>query len=362
MDVNKKWRLILGPDSDPESLEELDSDIKNIDSSLSLLYDKTENNLLRRSRVKLNEWLGDIRNLFPRDKTIFLQKEAIEKFKINELLFEEETFSNLTPDLELIKTILNLKDQIPDERLEDVKSLVKEFAADIERKIAWNIQNSVYSNLSKSDPTYYPYRRFIDWKKTIKRNLKYYQPDLDAIVIQRLYGHNIKSSGLPEVFLVVDSSASMSDSVIYSSIIASILAHIRTIETSLIIFDNGFVDLTDQLDDIIKLLFNIQLGGGTDIKKALRFTQTKIKNPDQSYIFLISDLYDNYNDATLFDLIRHMKDDRITIHCMLSMDQKGKLSFNKPLVNRLTDYEIPCYAASPDTFGEALGKAISGNY
>lgn len=354
----KRWRMILGPEADPEQELDLTEDEGKIDAALSLLYDAPQNNLLRRSRVRLNEWLTDIRTYFPVEKTTFLQKEAISRLDIQHLLFEPETIAKLEPDIEIIKTILELKSLIPKDRLEEVKQLIERFAKEIEQKIQWDIQHTLFLHYAKAEPSMHPPKRLVNWHRTIRQNLKYYQAELETIMIKKWYGHTFQSRGMPEIFILVDASASMSDTVIYSAIIGSILAQIPSIQTTLILFDTDVVDLSDQLSDIVELLFYIQLGGGTDISKALTYVKSKINQPEDSYVFLISDLFDNYNDQKVFNLLRSLRENQVHIHSILSMDGRGSLNYNKQLAQNLPSLQIPCYTTAPDNFAEVLRAAL----
>ena len=402
-DLLYRWRMILGPvDSDPpepndserkfdefdqgekpgeedddaeaspESVETtttsdttevvvLDTESQRIDRALSLLYDHTENDVLRRSKLRLNNWLQDIRDLFPHEQTLFLQKEAIDKMGIGALLFEKEVYDSLIPDFELIRTILELKDQIPPDRTADIRELVRTYAQEVEEKILWNLQNSLSHQLEKGEPTTHPRKNEIDWPKTIKQNLRYYQSDLQSIILKRRYGHQKKRQGYPVLYLAVDSSGSMMESMVSSAIIASILAHIRTVETHLILFDHEVADLSDHLDDVVELLFHIQMGGGTNIQRALNYLHQQIRKPEETYVFLISDLYDNRGDEGVFDKITALQKEGVTVHCILALQDdpdQGAFRYNKKLATALTHADVPCYAASPDQFPDMLKEVL----
>jgi len=62
----------------------------------------------------------------------------------------------------------------------------------------------------------------------------------------------------------------MANSVIYSSIFAAVLSSLPALSTQLVVFDTAVVDLSEQLQDPVDVLFGIQLGGGTDIAKRRR--------------------------------------------------------------------------------------------
>src|SRR5204862_2972889 len=103
----------------------------------------------------------------------------------------------------------------------------------------------------------------IDWGRTIRANLRQYQPEYRTVVPERLIGfaRSSRMSELDEVILCVDQSGSMASSVVYSSIFAAVLASIRALETRLVAFDTAVIDLTPELADPIEVLFGVQLGG-----------------------------------------------------------------------------------------------------
>ncbi len=359
-DSEEAQEIPAQPKSTTDAIE-LDPENQRVDKALSLLFDHTENKILRRSKIRLNTWLQDIRELFPYQQTLFLQKEAIDHLGIGALLFEKEVYDSLIPDIDLIRTILELKDQIPPDRTEDIKELVRIYAREVEEKILWNLQNTLSHQYEKGQPTTHPRKNEIDWPKTIKLNLRHYQSDLQSLIIKRKYGYQKKRRGYPELFLVVDSSGSMVESMISTAIIASILGHIRTIETRLILFDHEVADLSDHLEDIVDLLFHIQMGGGTNIVRALDYVHQKIQNPKETYLFLISDLYDNRGDEGVFQQISSLQKEGVSIHCILALQDHAEseiFRYNKKLATALTNAEIPCYSASPDQFPEMLKQAL----
>src|SRR5690625_7154327 len=65
------------------------------------------------------------------------------------------------------------------------------------------------------------------------------------------------------------------------------------------------------------------------------YMQNQIRNSDESYLFLISDLFDNFDDQRVYDILYKMAEQNIETHCILSMDQQGKSHYNKPLAQQL---------------------------
>lgn len=50
-------------------------------------------------------------------------------------------------------------------------------------------------------------------------------------------------------------------------------------QTRLVVFDTSVVDLTEELHDPVAVLFGVQLGGGTDINRALTYCQPFNQRP-----------------------------------------------------------------------------------
>ena len=98
------------------------------------------------------------------------------------------------------------------------------------------------------------------YTRTIRANLRHYQPQHRTVVPETLVGHtrHTKSRAqLDHVILCVDQSGSMATSVVYSSIFAAVMASIPGLSPKLICFDTSIVDLTDQLADPVEVLFGV---------------------------------------------------------------------------------------------------------
>ena len=57
----------------------------------------------------------------------------------------------------------------------------------------------------------------------------------------------------------------MAGSVVHASLFACVLARLRTLRTSFVVFDTAVADMTHLLADPVDVVFGVQLGGGTDI-------------------------------------------------------------------------------------------------
>src|SRR5204862_7706160 len=125
-------------------------------------------------------------------------------------------------------------------------------------------------------------------------------PERRTVVPERLVGYARRQQAVQrEVVLCIDQSGSMAASVVYSSVFGAVLASMRSLRTSLVVFDTAVVDLTEQLHDPVEVLFGTQLGGGTDINRAIGYAQSLITRPRDTVFVLISDLYEGGNRAEM---------------------------------------------------------------
>src|SRR5206468_8234845 len=123
-----------------------------------------------------------------------------------------------------------------------------------------------------------------------RANLKHYQPEHRTIVPETRIGFGRKRSALRDIILCIDQSGSMATSVVYSGIFGAVLASLSAVRSQIVVFDTAVVDLSDKLSDPVELLFGTQLGGGTDINRALGYCQSLVRQPEQTILVLISDL------------------------------------------------------------------------
>lgn len=353
-----KWKLILGAETDPSNKIHLDPRFVDIAQALDKLFHSESSKGLADSAPQLNKWLGDIRKYFDSTTVEILQKEAIEKFDLKELLFQPEVFNNLSPDIEIINTILQLQALVPDETRESARDFVKNSLEIIKQKLELNFYKVLQDHLDKKYTIRNPKVNAIDWKKTILINLKNYQKNIKAIIPDKVRGYSKKGKGINEITLCVDHSASMSTSIIYSSIYAAIIASIKSLKTNFITFDSSVVDLSEQLQDPVDLLFGTQLGGGTDITKAIGYCDQIIEQKNRSILILISDLDDN-NESFLFKLL-DLKKSGVILICLLALDDMGTPQFNKKAANILNQNNIPVFACTPDKFPDLFCSALKG--
>ncbi|MBL7815285.1 MAG: VWA domain-containing protein [Saprospiraceae bacterium] len=369
----KKWRLILGKDADTEGVPKLDledapqSDFgfneqeQGMDETLEALYggDADRKGGLGKSTPFMNRWLGDIRKYFPTPMVQVMQRDALERLDLNQMLLQPELLESLQPDIHLATTILSLNKAMPDQTRETARLVVRKVVEELEKKLNQPLREAIRGALSRAVRNRHPRRNEIDWDKTIRANLKHYQTDLQTIIPETLVGRGRRGQSLRHVILLVDESGSMSTSVVYASVFGAVMASLRAIKTQMVVFDTEVVDLTAHLNDPVELLFCTQLGGGTDITKALHFTEGVISNPSDTILILISDLFEGGNSEIMFDKMLEIKESGVTIIILLALSDEGKPVYDKHNAARFAAMNLPVFACTPDKFSELMAAAIN---
>lgn len=204
-----------------------------------------------------------------------------------------------------------------------------------------------------------PRHRDIDWDRTIRANLKNYLPEYRTVVPERLIGYGRAAQSVKkDVVLCIDQSGSMAASVVYASVFGAVLASMRTLDTRLVVFDTSVVDLTDQLDDPVDVLFGTQLGGGTDINRALAYCQSRITRPAETVVVLISDLYEGGIRDEMLKRVAAMKASGVQFVTLLALSDEGTPAYDREHAAALAALGAPAFACTPELFPDVMAAAI----
>ncbi len=366
-----KWRLILGkqsnPDKDtqegasgkqPAETMELGGEMKSMDSVLEALYDTDRTGGLGSSSSNINRWLGDIRKYFPSSMVQVMQKDALDRLNLNQMLLQPEVLEAMQPDVNLVATILSLNKVMPTQTRESARLVVRKVVDDLEKKLAQPLRESIRGAMNRAVRNRRPRYNEIDWHQTIRANLKNYQNDIKTIIPEHLIGRGRKGQALKKVILLVDESGSMAASVVYASILGAVMATVRSLKTHFIVFDTEVVDLTNDLKDPVDLLFGTQLGGGTDINKALTYTEGIIQNPSDTILILISDLFEGGSAESMLKKAYSIKQSGVNFITLLALSDEGKPSYDKNIASKLSAMDIPAFACTPDRFADLMASVI----
>ena len=363
----KRWRLILGSDAEQQinnmggaglTAEEL-----LMDSALSQIYGndsasgKGAGNGM--SSPQITKWLGDLRSLFAPMEIKVIQNDAIERRGLKQLLFEPEMLDGLEPDISTASLLLMLKDQIPIRAKENARIYISKIVEDINRRLSDDLKRSVTAAINRREHSPIPSAAALDYKLTVRRNLKNYSPELKTILPEKFYFFERASkSASRTIILDIDQSGSMGESAIYSSVMGCILASMNSVKTHIVAFDTKVTDLTELCSDPVELLYGIQLGGGTDIEKSVAYCSELVAEPDKTTMFLITDLYEGGNRNGLIRRIGELKESGVNIIVLLAISDRGKPCYDSSLAEKIASMDIPCFACPPEKLPELLELAI----
>ena len=367
----RRWRLLLGGHAaDGIGCSLADTD-RVIDRALAALYDPDapDSDDLTKSTARkggsgasqpsIARWLGDIRQYFPSTVVRVMQKDALERLHLNRLLLEPEMLEAVEPDVHLVANLLALRGVMPAATKETARRVVQKVVDELMRRLQEPLRSAVAGALNRAERNRRPRLAEMDWPRTIRANLRHYQAEYQTIVPETRIGFGRKRQRTQrQVILCIDQSGSMAASIVYSSICGAVMASLPAVKTHLVVFDTAVVDLTEHLDDPVELLFGTQLGGGTDINRAVGYCQSLIQDPANTILVLISDLFEGGVAENLLRRANDLVQSGVQFIALLALSDSGAPSWDRDLAARLAVLEVPSFACTPDLFPDLMAAAI----
>jgi len=360
----QRWRLILGQEAE-RSCGALPKNLQGIDQALAALYEPDGPGGLGRrggrgaSSPNVARWLGDIRRYFPSSVVQVMQRDALQRLDLTQMLLEKEMLEQVQPDVHMVANLIGLSRVIPAQTKDTARMVVRKVVDDLLRQLEEPMRSAVTGALDRARRNSRPRLAEIDWHRTIRSNLRHWQPELRTVVPQELVGYGRKArKPQREVLLCIDQSGSMAASVVYSSIFGAVMASLPAVATRLVVFDTEVVDMSEQLDDPVDLLFGVQLGGGTDIHRAVSYCQGIIREPHNAILVLISDLYEGGVEDNLLARARELLEAGVQFIVLLALSDEGAPSYDRSLAGKLAALGVPSFACTPDAFPGLMAAAI----
>ena len=368
----RRWRLVLGGGDGDGTGAPLGRDDTRIDVALGSLYDAGESKTrgagtrrvggLGRSAPAVSRWLGDIRRYFPVPVVQVLQRDAVERLDLTQLLLEPELLSELEPDVHLVAALVELNKVLPEATKATAREVIAKVLDRLQEQFADRTRSAVTGALARSSRTRRPRHGDVDWMRTIRANLKHWIPAERTLVPERLIGYGRRSPALArDVVIALDQSGSMADSIVHASLFACLLARMPALRTSLVAFDTAVADLSDLLDDPVDVLFGVQLGGGTDIANALVACQRLITRPRDTVLLLITDLFEGGDVDLMRTRVDQLVRAGVTVLVLLALSDEGAPIANHnegAVLAGLGAYVTTC---TPNEFPDLLTSVLDGS-
>jgi Mg-chelatase subunit ChlD len=360
----QRWRLVLGSEAE-DSCGGLAGTLSGMDAALSALYEPDGPAGLKKrggrggSAPNVARWLGDIRKYFPSSVVQVMQRDALQRLDLKQMLLEKEMLESVQPDVHMVANLIALSGVIPAGTRETARLVVRQVVEALLRKLEEPMRSAISGALDRARRNRRPRHAEIDWQRTIRANLRHWQPELRTVIPETLIGYGRKArKPQREVILCIDQSGSMAASVVYSSIFGAVMASLPAVSTRLVVFDTAVVDMSDQLDDPVDLLFGVQLGGGTDIHRAVSYCQGLIREPHNAILVLISDLYEGGVETRLLARAQELVEAGVQFITLLALSDEGRPSYDKDLAAKLAALGVPSFACTPDAFPSLMAAAI----
>ena len=365
-----KWRLMLGKYAG-EQIQFGDDSVRymEMEDVLDYLYSREygEESGVRQERggsgssqLTVSHWINEVRRLFPKETVEIMEKQALDKYGMSELLTDKEVLKKLEPNYELLQSILQLKGMMNKDVLAEAHKIVRQVVNELMKKLEQNIQRSLTGRLDKTTASPVKSSHNLDMKRTIAKNLKNYDAKNKRIVLEKVYfNQRVKKFNTWRVVIAVDESASMMDSVIHSAVMAGIFAKLPMIDTKLVIFDTDIVDLSAYADDPVETLMSVQLGGGTDIGKAVRYCETLIENPERTIFVLVTDLYEGVSYNNMYAGSRGIIEAGAKMLVLTALDVNANPNYDRNAAARMAELGAHVAAMTPGQLADWVGGIIS---
>lgn len=368
----KRWRMVLGRYAD-EALGDarLDRSELRMDRALDYLYARELSQRgLRRERkaaqgsldpssLSALDWIGELRELFPQSVLETLQTHAIDRLGLTELLDDPKTLAGLEPNRDLLKALIAFKGRASPQVQEKIRDIARKVVEDMMKRLKPAMDRAFTGRRNRFRRSQVKRLQDFDWRATIRANLKNYDAGRQRILADRLRFTGRSRRQLPwTIILCVDQSGSMLGSVIYAAVMSAILSSLPSVAVKLIVFDTSVVDLSSQASDPVSVLMSVQLGGGTDIGRAVAYCEQLITQPSRTIFVLLSDFCEGGPVAPLIATIRRMAAARVTLIGLAALDDRAVPDYDRATAQRLADAGMKIAALTPDHFAEWIAGVI----
>lgn len=372
LDSLTRWRLILGRTAEgvyQQAGHELSGTAAEMDASMGWLYDREEEGGDRNiapeggtggSCLTTPQWINEIHRLFPRETIERLERDAIERYAIEDVVTNPAVLARIEPSETLLKAVLRTRYIMSPDVLAMARKLVQETVRRLMATLSQEVSIAFTGVRDRRRNSRFRTSGALDFRRVIHDNLRHYDPVQRKIVPERLhfFQRNQRSLKPWQIILLVDQSGSMIDSVIHSAVTAACLWGLPGVRTHLVAFDTSVVDLTQDVDDPCELLMKVQLGGGTDIQKAVAYAADLIEYPEQAIVVLISDFYEGGSKPLLVSRVAALVAQRTKVLALGALDAMATAAYDREMARSLLNVGADVGAMTPGELANWLAEKI----
>jgi Mg-chelatase subunit ChlD len=364
-DAARRWRMALGPAA-YGPLPEPEGEAAKQDEVLTWLYQQSPSARggglggTEPSRPEALHWLGRVRKLFPKSTCQRIEADALNRFRLADLLADPEVLARVEPSPATLRLLLSLRGSLPPALMALLRDTVRRVVDEITARLRPRIELALSGQRNRQVRGRLPRAADFDARRTLLRNLHRIDPDTGRLVPDRLFFHGRQRRSLPwQVILCVDQSGSMTDSVIHSAVMAAILSGLPGIHVRMVLFDTQVVDVSDRLTDPLETLMTVRLGGGTDIGAAMQYCAGLVDDPVRSVLVLISDFCEGGSTRRLETQVAQLVEARVRLLGLAALDDRGDPFHDHRVAARLADLGMQIGAMTPDRLAGWLAEVMT---
>jgi Mg-chelatase subunit ChlD len=375
-----RWRLVLGQAAEEHgiSLDGSDPQMARIEALVGFLFEGGDGGAAgaagksspSRGRttgrgpghtMTVPRWVDEVAQLFPREAKEVMERELVNRRGLKELLQSPELMERVEPNKELMKTLLTHRDLLNDKTRSLAKKIVEKVVKELQDKLKVQVEPVLIGAIRRDKHSPRRVVRNLDLKRTIRRNLHNYDAKTEKLLVDRLYFYGAEKKNRPwHICVVVDQSGSMLDSAIYSTVMAAIFARLPALRTNLVLYDTEVVDMSEHIRDPVDVLMNVQLGGGNDTPRALRYATQLVREPARSIVVLISDFYEGSLEGEMVKQIRDMAAAGIRMIGLGALGYDARPEYNKTAAAKCRKVGMDILSCTPERLAEAMARIIRG--
>ncbi|MEW4564786.1 VWA domain-containing protein [Bremerella sp. JC770] len=365
-----RWRLVMGAGSE-ELCGQLSGEEQLRDACLGYLYDREygsggrnvrggKGGGLEGSNLTVPDWINQIHELFPKQTIERLEKDALERYNLEEMVTNPDVLSRAKPNQTLLKAVLRTKHLMNQDVLKMAQHLVRQVVEEMMKQMAQDVRNAFQGSLDRRNRSFLKIAKNFDIETTLRRNLKHYDPELQRILIETpfFFSRIRRQVDRWQIIILVDESGSMLDSVIHSAVTASIFYSMKMMKVHLCIFDTSVVDLTADCVDPVETLMKVQLGGGTDIGNALAYAAELVENPQRTIVAMITDFYEGAPVARLYSVARALIESGVTGLGLAALDDQAEPTYDHEVAAKLVQMGWHVGAMTPGELANWVAEKV----
>jgi len=365
-----RWRLILGGEAE-SACGELEGQDADRDAALEYLYGREGQGRNRRSGNKgagkgsldpsnltTPDWINAVHSLFPQRTIERIEKDALERYQLQELVTNVELLKRAEPNMTLLKAVLHTKHLMSQEVLAIAREMTRKVVDQLMEKLARPIQSVFLGALDRRRRSTLRVAKNFDAQTTIRRNLQHFDPEGRKLFIRTPYFYSRirRHTDKWQVIILVDESGSMANSVIHSAVTAAIFFGIKTLRTHLVLFDTSIVDVSADCSDPVEAIMKVQLGGGTDIGQAVCFAESLIDNPRRAIVVLITDFCEGAPVHILFGACKRLIEQGTLLLGLAALDADANPNYDHATAGAIANLGAHVGAMTPGELAEWVAE------